>query len=370
MLKSIIKYIALGMCILLIVIACKNNTGTNTPELNEFGLPYKPFTFNPQTYNVKELSSPPLIDGKNTNKEWSSIKWSSIFTSEINGKIESNDFETKFKMGIYQDTLYLLSQINENQIWAQNTNQNSDYFKDNFFEIYINYNNNEYDFLNIKVNALGIVKEGFKHRQEGNHKDSNYIYKDLKLSSAVYIQGTINNPNDIDQYWQLELGLPLNLKTNHTNHIRKDGFLKMNFTRSRWPYVIVNGMYKKIINSNTGILYNGEQWQWANMWENPITCTELWGEVHVKKQDNNKRLTTTRRIKWELRNVYYAQKMHLQKHKRYAKKIAGLKDVGFDLSRLQFRPNIKATKNNFVASIKDDETNTTWYIDNSGSLHN
>ena len=42
---------------------------------------------------------------------------------------------------------------------------------------------------------------------KGKSRRLNGILEGLK--SAVYINGTINNPNDIDNYWTVEMAIPL-----------------------------------------------------------------------------------------------------------------------------------------------------------------
>ncbi|MCW3785609.1 carbohydrate-binding family 9-like protein [Plebeiibacterium sediminum] len=354
---------------MLLVASCKNASDDVLSETNEFGLPYKPYIYKPTTYPLGHFKKAPVIDGINTQNEWDHTPWSSMFVSSISGKPENKSHETAFKMGIYNDTIYLLAKINEDQIWALDSKRNDEYFKDNFFEILIDCDNDEYDYLNIKTNALGIIKGELNQYEQNSISNKNIPINQLKIKCATYIQGTVNKPNDTDQYWQLEIGIPVNLKTDDTDNIDKNGHWKMNFVRSHWPYVVIDGAYKKIINSDTGKLYNGEQFIWAYMFDNPITKLELWGEVYVNNTNyNNNILTKEQRIKWELRNIFYAQKLHFEKHNRFANKIAGLKDIGFNRSALQYKANIKATKKHFIISIKDDHKKESWHIDDLGSI--
>ena len=369
MLKSTYIYITLSFYFLLIATSCNNTTKNQVSDTNEFGLPYKPYIYKPTTYHLNTLNKAPVIDGINTKNEWDHIPWSTRFVSAISGKLENKKHETAFKMAIYNDTIYLLAKINEDQIWALESNHNDEYFKDNFFEILIDCDNNEFDYLNIKTNALGIYKGTLKQCEQNSISDKHVPFNQLKIKCATYIQGTVNDPKDTDQYWQLELSLPINLKTDNTDNINTNGYWKMNFVRSHWPYVVVDGTYKKMVNSDTGKLYQGEQYIWTYMFDSPLSKLELWGEVHIDNtHSKNNTLTKEQRIRWELRNIYYAQKLHFRKHKRYANKVGGLKDIGFNQSALHYKPNIKTTKKHFIISIKDEDKTNIWYIDDLGAI--
>ncbi len=363
--KNIIHY----TLICFFFISCSIKSADTDLETNEFGLPRKPYKFSPNTYALKTFSTPPIIDGKNTNNEWDQISWSSGFVSEIDGK-NHNNLDTKFKMGFYNDTIYLFAKINDSQIWAIQADMESKYFKDNFFEIYIDCDNNEYDYLNININALGVIKGNFCKHIESSKNNSHIKFQDIPVHAATSIYGTINNPNDTDKHWLAELSFPLNIKEDSSDDFSINRYVKMNFALSKWQYVLVDGTYKKMINSNTGTLYNKDQWLWSYMWENPVDNIELWGEVYLlDNQPDQDKLTQERRIKWELRNVFYAQQLHHKKYKKYANKIAGLKDVGFDLSSLIYRPDIKANKKHFIASITDKKDRKIWNIDDKGIIN-
>ncbi|MCW3805441.1 hypothetical protein [Plebeiibacterium marinum] len=344
---------------------CNNKGKEIYSDKNEFGIKKKPFNFSPKTYILHHLSKAPVIDGKNTDSEWDSCQWTSDFVSEISGKNDNSSLSTKLKMGLFNDTIYLLAKLNESHIWGMDFPKGFPRIEDNYFQVCIDCNNNEHEYHTIKINALGITSCHHCNINDSLSSHPSCPFNNLNINASVYIEGTANNPKDIDRYWQAELAIPYKFK--NTN--RTYDYLKMNFTRNRWQYTIVDGMYKKILNSETGKTYEGEKWQWAYMWENPISDVELWGEVHPNKENlENKHFLMARTIKWELRNVYYAQKLHYEKHKRFAHKIAGLKDVGFDLSALKFRPDIKANKNHFTAIITNFDTKRIWIIDDSGRI--
>lgn len=246
------------------------------------------------------------------------------------------------------------------------------FFDDNFLELVIDYDNDEFDYLILKFNALSNFCGEYYHSNKKKPLFKFSLLDDRMARCAVYVNGTVNNPKDIDEFWIVEASIPLNLEFGGIQLLKPNKNWKINVRRTRWTSVIVSGIYKKIINSDTGKKYPGQQWIWNNMGENPINMVELWGECQFETNNSTSdwedQILENRKIKWELRNVFYAQQLHLKKHGRYARKVAGLKDVGFDLSSLIYRPGIQLTDEGFKVSIQNTKTREMWMINETGKI--
>ncbi len=355
------------MIIVWIVVACCSQQGKENSNLNEYGLPYAPYSLMPQKYEVGLFQVPPVVDGKLQQGEWEGVSWSTYFVSEVNGKPEEGRFATRFKMGVWEDTVYVLVRMNDDQVWANHTNYYSRYFQDNSIALYIDCNNDEYDYFTIMVNAMGLVRVGYNNSM---HKKKYYTAHDLGIHCDVFVEGTLNDPSDKDQYWQVEMAIPINIHFNDTVLLKPNDSWKLNLARSQWQYVHVNGMYKKVLNAEDGRKYPGECWVWNNTWGNPISKVELWGEAFAPghKMISDEEQSIKHRIKWELRNVFYAQQLHYKKYGKYANKIGRLRDVGLDLSALHYKPDIQAENNQFIAIIKDEKYSNSWAVNEMGRV--
>jgi hypothetical protein len=71
-------------------------------------------------------------------------------------------------------------------------------------------------------------------------------------------------------------------------------------------------------------------------------------------------------IKWELRNVLYAQERFYELRGRYAKKIKDLKKVGFNMNALKFKPEMESTNKQFEAKTVSIDEKRVWFINNDG----
>ena len=123
-------------------------------------------------------------------------------------------------------------------------------YYNNDFEVFINPNKHVFSYGEIEINALGTEWDLYlnkPYRLKGK-ADSSWNIEGLK--SAVYIDGTINNPNDIDNYWTVEIAIPLNeiskLKTPFDYNYPKVGDIwRINFSRVNWDFELNNGKYSR-----------------------------------------------------------------------------------------------------------------------------
>ena len=69
----------------------------------------------------------------------------------------------------------------------------------------------------------------------------------IKLFTKVHIDGTINNPNDRDKGWSIEIAIPWKafISNFRSNNPPKDGDQwKVNFSRVHWDTDIKDNKYK------------------------------------------------------------------------------------------------------------------------------
>ncbi len=364
-------YYILLFYLIIIIVGCEKSP-VETGILNEYGLADSPSFCTPQIYSVNKLLTSPHIDGIISEKEWGDVPWSSPFVSEIkNGNINSS-YNTKFKIGIRNDSIYFSAIVFDNHIWAVNDICQSYFFDDNFLELYIDIDEDEFDYVVFKINALGNLCG--EYRQTINNKPLSR-FSLLEMSNArcaVFVDGTLNNPDDIDKYWSVECAIPLDLQIDAQTILKQKNIWNVNVQRTFWSAVVVGGLYKKMLNPETGKKYLGEKWVWSFLDENSIHSPELWGEWHFNKLNQSakelSRLEFERQIKWELRNIYYAQNLYHIKHHKFALKVAKLKDVGLDINKLLYKPEINGDKEKFEAIVFDLSSNTKFIINQYGKL--
>jgi hypothetical protein len=174
------------------------------------------------------------------------------------------------------------------------------------------------------------------------------------LKSAVKIDGTINNPNDIDKSWTIEMAIPLKtLYKGHPFKIPREGDLwRINFSRVQWDTKVTKDDYVKLKDA-AGRELPERNWVWSPQGVINMHYPERWGYLQfTRKKGTAFKLPYEEHQKQYLWLVYYKQKEHKAQFGKYA---ATLKELGIVAEQtILGRVNkiaMQATARQFTAAI-------------------
>ncbi len=230
----------------------------------------------PKIYNVKKTNSVILIDGIADEASWQDTHFTEDFIDIEGYKIPSQ--KTNVKMLWDEKHLYVYAKLFEHHIWGDITQRDEVIYYNNDFEIFINPNDNVFNYAEIEINALGTEWDLFLNKpyRLGGKADSSWNINGLK--SAVYIDGTINDPNDIDSFWTVEMAIPLKEITQLNKNkmgVSIGDVWRINFSRVNWDFDIINEKYsRKKENDKYLPEYN---WVWSPQGKINMHIPENWG---------------------------------------------------------------------------------------------
>ena len=163
---------------------------------------------NPKTYVVYKADSTINIDGIADEKIWKETPFTEDFIDIEGRKIPNQN--TKVKMLWDKDFLYVYAKLEEKDIWADITKRDAVIFYNNDFEVFINPSNDNHNYGEIEINALGTIWDLVLNKpyNVGGKPKNHWNLNNLK--SAIFIKGTLNNSKDIDEFWSVEMAIPLN----------------------------------------------------------------------------------------------------------------------------------------------------------------
>jgi hypothetical protein len=268
------------------------------------------------------------------------------------------------------DFLYIAGEIQEPHIWATIEERDAAIFQDNDFEVLIDPDGDTHNYYELEINAFGAFWDLFlvKPYRDGGPAISSWDIYGIK--SEVSMNGTINDPSDIDSGWRVELALPWDVLCEATtmNCPPSDGdFWRINFSRIVWPLELVGGKYEKFKNRKSGKPVDPLNWVWSPQGLINLHYPEMWGYVHFSETKAGEgvsqyELPESEKIKWILRQIYYEQKKYYLKNKAYTSNLANL--VSENLTT--YHIDIANTMSLFESSIVDTTTGFRWHIRNDG----
>lgn len=205
--------------------------------------------------------------------------------------------------------------------------------------------------IEIEINALNTV---FDLRLEKPYKDGGtaLIEWDIPgLKTAVHVDGTLNDPRDIDRDWSVEMVIPWKMLAEFAGcpvPPRDGDQWRVNFSRVEWLVRVVSGRYEKVPDTPE------DNWVWSPQGVINMHRPETWGYVQFSTRAPGRarfRPDGTYPVRMELMRLYYAQQTFRQKHGRWAE---SLQELGWEPSPLKgCGPLVlRFTPEGYVASIR------------------
>lgn len=344
---------------------------------NSQTIPIPQIEFSPRKYVCYFTDEKIIVDGKLNESSWQKAKWSEDFV-DIEGNLKPKPrFKTKVKMLWDSSFFYIAAELEEPHIWATLKNRDDIIFYDNDFEVFIDPDGDTHRYIEFEMNAFNTVWDLFlikPYRDTDKAALHGYDIKDLK--SGVQIFGTINNPNDIDSCWTVEIAFPWDAFKEITNNSippENNNKWRINFSRVEWKTQIINNKYEKLINHETNKPYPEDNWVWSPQGVVNMHYPEMWGYVQFTKNKVGETQTNfvedeLEQIKWYLRKIYYLQRSYYDKHKSYATNISLLGMKPLKINNKLATPEIKITNEMYECSILIPAENKIMKIFNDGLI--
>ncbi len=209
-----------------------------------------------------------------------------------------------------ENALYFFAELEEPHVWATLRQRDTIIFHNNDFEIFVDPNGDTHNYYEFEFNALNTLWDLFitKPYREGNTVLNDWDANGIK--SAVHINGTLNNADDIDKKWSIEVAIPLSVfKTSYFQKINlADTFWRINFSRVNWVFQLNNGVYQRKINPD-GKLAHEYNWVWSPQGVIAMHQPETWGYVYFSNKTNDTfNIPQDEHIKWYLYKLHDAMK--------------------------------------------------------------
>jgi len=329
----------------------------------------------PKGYVVGFTNTAPVIDGIVDDEVWEKAVWSDVFR-DIEGDLKPEPYyATRVRMLWDKEYLYIAAALQEKHIWANLTERDQIVFYDNDFEVFLDPDNTAHRYFEYEINALNTIFDLFLPKPYRAGSGALISWDSSRLKHAVQIRGTLNDPNDEDSGWTVEMAIPFaDVTIGNDPHIPKDGEMwRINFSRVQWETEIIDGKYVKKKDAN-GKTLPENNWVWSPQGVINMHLPERWGYLQFSNKESGKDLPSFEMPYSELQRqylwlVYYKQQDYRGKNNHYAK---SLKELGINntqsIEGVENRLTMEATSSQFSAWIKGSD-NKTISINNEGYIN-
>ncbi|MBL8296694.1 MAG: carbohydrate-binding family 9-like protein [Bryobacterales bacterium] len=236
----------------------------------------------PKRYDCRNTSAPIQVDGRLDEAAWKQAPFTDLFVDIEGDKKPRPRFATRAKMLWDHQYFYVAAEMEEPHVWATLTKHDSVIFHDNDFEVFIDPNGDTLEYYEFEINALNTGWDLFLNKpyRHGGKADNGWEIPGLK--TAVSVRGTLNNPNDRDEGWTVEMAFPWKVLGEFAHKPappRPGDEWRVNFSRVEWQHQVKDGRYEKI----KGL--KEDNWVWSPQGIINMHVPEKWGIVHFIKVD-------------------------------------------------------------------------------------
>jgi hypothetical protein len=279
----------------------------------------------PRGYVCQRAATPVKIDGKLDDAAWQKAPWTDDFVDILGDMRPAPRFRTRVKMLWDDQCFYIAAELEEPHVQASFTKHDSYIFhEDNDFEVFLNPDGSNHNYVELEMNALNTTWDLLlrKPYSAGGPADDAYEIEGLK--TAVHVDGTLNDPRDMDRGWTIEIAMPwvtLGKLSKQAAPPRDGDQWRVNFSRVEWRFDVVDGKYQRIKNRPE------DNWVWSPQGVVNMHRPEMWGYVQFSTAPVGQaafRPDPAGPARHMLHRIYHAQVESFRKHKRYAPTLEAL----------------------------------------------
>lgn len=223
------------------------------------------------------------IDGRLQERAWKKAPWTESFVDIEGDKKPLPLQETRVKMLWDDQYLYIAAQIEEEHIWAYQDQKDQIVYLENDFEVFIDPDGDTENYYELEVNAINNTFDLFlpKTYRKGGRAQLKWDIKGLK--TAVNVDGTVNNANDRDKRWIVEMAIPFQaLSTEDVKPVLpvNGSEWRINFSRVNWQHEIGgDGRYSRKRHPENGKVLPEYNWVWSPQGIINMHYPEYWGKL-------------------------------------------------------------------------------------------
>ena len=273
---------------------------------------YERYLVDPRTYVAYRTEGALNIDGKLDEPSWQKAQSTEEF-EDISGKgFAAPKYKTTAKMLWDDDFLYVGAILEEPNIIAKLTQRDTIIYYDNDFEVFIDPDSDGHNYFEIEVNANNVLFDLMLDKPYRVGGEFFLQWDCPGIQSGIHVEGTLNNPNDTDKYWSVEMAIPRQALTLSFNNLLKAGNIwRINFSRVEW--------LKK----------PEENWVWNATGRIDMHMPDRWGYLlfsgnkvgTIETEMDYPHNTDVYKAMWA---IFYAQQEFMGKNKKYA----SLEEIG------------------------------------------
>lgn len=159
-----------------------------------------------KVYECLYINEKMKIDGILNEKAWQKVDILDFYIPVTHKKPIS---KTEARLLWDDKYLYAGFKAYDKDIWGYFKDRDDPTCREDVLEVFFKTDFKKEPYYNFEINALGTVYDAFNIKRNAagsDHRWKKWNCKGLKV--GIKIKGTLNNYEDVDEYWQMEVAIP------------------------------------------------------------------------------------------------------------------------------------------------------------------
>lgn len=187
-------------------------------------------------YVCRRAAGAIVIDGKLDEEAWKRADMPWFYVPETKKTPISR---TEAKVLWDDDYLYVVYRAFDKDVWSTFTKRDDLTCQEDCLECFIQPDPSKPNYYNFEINALGTILDAYSLRKLAggymHHRWGPWNCEGLKV--GITVDGTLNDPSDVDKAWQMEIAIPFAELPSLNGKRPKPGDV-WNFLLARYDYSV------------------------------------------------------------------------------------------------------------------------------------
>lgn len=164
----------------------------------------------PSDYKIEAIftSGSPIIDGTENDSIWQQIIPAVLKENSSGNEVLESGLQTHVKACYDDSTLYFFFVCNDPDIWTSFTQRDEHLWENDAVEIFIDVDNVPETYVEIEVSPANVVFDSYIVDPVKIDVPKTALFNLKGIRTAVVVSGTLNERDDKDDYWTVEIAIP------------------------------------------------------------------------------------------------------------------------------------------------------------------
>lgn len=198
---------------LLLLVQCAENKPTDTIEAT--------FT-----------AVPPVIDGIESDPVWQQITPVTLKDNRSENETQKSALQTEVKACYDEKTLYFFFLCDDPDIWTSFTQRDEHLWENEAVELFIDVDDEPETYVEIEVSPANVLFDSYIVDTLNIDVPKTALFNLKGIKTAVAVSGTLNQRDDVDDYWTVEIAIPFaDLANENVQQVTTATEIRINFYR-------------------------------------------------------------------------------------------------------------------------------------------